>query len=97
MPHTALPPLALRDETGRLTAQVDGMELLIRYVWSGERVMRVDHVGVPKALGGRGLGTKLVSALVDKARADGFKLIPVCSFAATQFTRHPDWADVLAH
>jgi predicted GNAT family acetyltransferase len=95
MPHTASAPLTLREQPDRLTAEVEGLELLIRYLWTRPGVMRVDHVGVPKALGGRGLGTRLVGALVAKARAEGFKVEPVCSFAATQFTRHPDWADVL--
>ncbi|MEE2878712.1 MAG: GNAT family N-acetyltransferase [Pseudomonadota bacterium] len=88
--------LTLKDSGSEFTADVDGHELVIRYGWSKPDVMRVDFVGVPSDLGGRGLGTKLVSKLVQKARADGFKIIPVCGFAATQLQRHPDWQDVLA-
>lgn len=88
--------LTLKDNGSELTADVDGHELVIRYGWAKDGVMRVDFVGVPSELGGRGLGTKLVGTLVDKARADNFKLVPVCSFAKLQLQRHPDWQDVLA-
>ncbi len=88
--------LTLEDGKGQLTAEVDGRELLIRYDWSDARIMRVNYVGVPSELGGRGLGTDLVAALVEKARQEDFKLKPVCSFAAAQLNRHPEWHDVLA-
>lgn len=88
--------LTLTDQGTKLTAEVDGHELRIDYGWARDGVMRVDFVEVPRALGGRGLGTKLVGALVEKARAEGFRLIPVCGFARTQLARHADWQDVLA-
>lgn len=87
--------LTLKDHGDRLTAEVDGHELVIRYGWMGEKIMRVDFVGVPPALEGRGLGTGLVGALVEKARADGFSLYPVCGFARHKLARHPEWHDVL--
>ena len=88
--------LSLTDDGRQLTADVDGHELVIRYGWARDDVMRVDFVGVPRELGGRGLGTKLVGKLVEKAREEDFRLIPVCSFAAAQLNRHPEWQDVLA-
>ena len=88
--------LSLTDRGSKLTAEVDGQELRIDYGWVRDGVMRVDFVEVPRALGGRGLGTRLVGVLVEKARADGFKLIPVCGFARTQLAHHADWQDVLA-
>ena len=81
---------------GRFTAEVDGHQLLVRYGWADEQVMRIDFVGVPQALGGRGLGTRLVGALVEHARAHALTLVPVCSFARAQLDRHPEWHDVLA-
>jgi len=88
--------LVFKDDGSRLTAELDGETLFIRYGWARDGVMRVDHVEVPRALGGRGLGTALVGSLVDKARTDGFTLIPVCGFARHQLQKHPEWADVIA-
>lgn len=88
--------LTLTDHGTKLTANVEGHELRIDYGWASEGVMRVEFVEVPRALNGRGLGTKLVGALVKKARAEGFRLVPICGFARTQLVRHADWQDVLA-
>jgi|GEM_PF-4772880 len=88
--------LNLTDHGSKLTADVDGHELRIDYGWAREGVMRVDFVEVPAELGGRGLGTKLVGALVEKARVEDFRLIPVCGFARKQIERHAAWHDVLA-
>lgn len=87
--------LILTDEGSKLTAQVEGHELKIDYSWERPGVMRVDFVEVPDALGGRGLGTALVGALVEKARAGDFRLVPICGFAKAQLARHPEWQDVL--
>jgi len=88
--------LVLADDGSRLTAQLDGQTLFIRYGWAREGVMRIDHVEVPQALGGRGLGAALVGALVEKARAEGFRLLPVCGFARHQLRRNAAWQDVVA-
>jgi predicted GNAT family acetyltransferase len=53
-----------------------------------EGVMTIDHTGVPAALEGRGIA----AALVNKV----FKIVPVCSYVAAQFQRHPEWRDLLA-
>lgn len=56
----------------------------------------IDHTGVPDAFRGQGVGAALVARGVADARAAGKKIIPLCPFAAAQFRRHPEWADVLA-
>ncbi len=43
----------------------------------------------------QGAGLRLVTRAVEDARAAGKKIIPLCPFAAAQFRRHPEWADVL--
>ena len=88
--------LTLQDNGKELTTEVDRRELVIRYGWMKDGVMRVDFVGVPDELGGRGLGTRLVGRRVEKARAEEFSLVPVCGFARAQLQRHPEWHDVLA-
>ena len=55
----------------------------------------IDHTGVPDSFRGQGAGLRLVSRAVEDARAAGKKIIPLCPFAAAQFRRHPEWADVL--
>ena len=82
---------------GEYRAHVPGSAHIARMSWirSGkERV--VDHTIVPQEIGGRGIAAQLVQALVDDARAQGFTIVPQCSYVAAQFRRHPEWADLLA-
>jgi predicted GNAT family acetyltransferase len=61
----------------------------------GETQLIIDHTEVPDAFRGQGVGLRLVTRAVDDARAAGKTIIPLCPFAAAQFRRHPEWADVL--
>ena len=62
---------------------------------AGENVIILTYTGVPQALREQGIGAALVERAVDDARENGQKIMPVCSFAAAQFERHPEWADLL--
>lgn len=62
---------------------------------AGEHLLIIDHTEVPDAFRGQGVGLKLVERAVADARTSGKKIIPLCPFAAAQFKRHPEWADVL--
>lgn len=73
----------------------DGAEAEMTYTRTGERLMIIDHTGVPDVFRGQGVGARLVTRAVEDARAAGIKIIPLCPFAAAQFKRHPEWADVL--
>ena len=61
----------------------------------GERMIIIDHTEVPDAFRGQGVGLRLVTRAVEDMRSAGKKIIPLCPFAAAQFRRHSEWADVL--
>lgn len=65
-------------------------ELTLKKV--SDRVWNANHTGVPSQIGGRGVGTALVKAMVDDARDTGYQIIPGCPFIAKLFERKPDWA-----
>lgn len=67
----------------------------LTYVREGD-VLVADHTIVPPAIGGRGIAGELVRALVADARANGWKIRPVCSYVVAMFQRHPEWADLKA-
>lgn len=62
---------------------------------AGTTMIIIDHTEVPEAYRGQGVGLKLVEAAVADARSKGLKIMPLCPFAAAQFRRHPEFADVL--
>jgi predicted GNAT family acetyltransferase len=73
-----------------------GAEAEMTFTRSGDSRIIIDHTGVPDAFRGQGVGARLVARAVEDARAEGKTVLPLCPFAAAQFKRHPDWADVLA-
>jgi predicted GNAT family acetyltransferase len=58
-------------------------------------VMTITHTGVPEAIGGRGIAGELTRVALDTARANGWKVIPACSYAAVFLRRHPEYGDLL--
>lgn len=81
---------------GRYFAIVNGYEAEMTYSRAGTSRIIIDHTGVPRELGGLGVGKALVYRAVEDARKEGFKIIPLCPFAKAQIEKNKDWQDVLA-
>lgn len=87
------------DETthGAYRAQVPGSSRQAELTWVARGEARIaDHTFVPPEARGTGIAAKLVDALISDARAQGFKIVPQCSYVEAAFRHHPEWADVLA-
>lgn len=80
---------------GRYDYAVEGGVAFADYTRRGDTLL-VTHTEVPTALRGGGVGAKLVKALLDDVRAQGLKVVPLCSFVATYIRRHPEMRDLLA-
>ena len=78
----------------RFEVDVEGTLCVLEYRLDGDR-MAITHTGVPAAAGGRGVAGELVRAALDGARALGWKVVPLCSYAETWMKRHPEYADLL--
>lgn len=66
------------------------------YSWRG-RVMVIHHTGVREQLQGHGVARTLVPAAIDAARAEGFRIDPVCPYALRVFSKDTEGlADVTA-
>jgi uncharacterized protein len=68
--------------------------MMLDYTLTGS-VMTITHTRVPEALGGRGLASQLMQAAFDHARAQHWKIVPACSYAAVWIKRHPEHSDLL--
>ena len=53
------------------------------------------HTEVPPELGGKGVGSKLVQAALDRVRAEGMKVIAECPFVKAWIGKHPEYKDLL--
>ena len=58
-------------------------------------VLTILRTEVPAALNGRGIGSALARGILDIARAQGLKVVPICPFVAAFIGRHPEYADLL--
>jgi predicted GNAT family acetyltransferase len=57
--------------------------------------LTVYHTEVAEKLKGQGIAGKLLSTMVDYARAHHLKVIALCPYVLAQFKRHPEqYADV---
>lgn len=66
------------------------------YIMAGEEKMIIEHTEVHESLQGKGIGLKLLEALIDYVREHGIKVIPLCPFASAMLKKHTEWRDVLA-
>jgi len=84
-----------RPDIGRFETHIQGLRCEVDYQLDGH-VMRIMHTGVPAALEGRGIAAALVKAALGWARAQGHKVVPLCSYVQVYLRRHPEWQDLIA-
>lgn len=72
---------------GRFVTWSEGVEAELVYRAEGDRLILV-HTGVPDALGGRGIGGRLVTAALARARTQGLTIVPWCPFARRWLQEH---------
>ncbi|MCL6658445.1 GNAT family N-acetyltransferase [Paenibacillus amylolyticus] len=68
---------------------------VMTYVISSPELYIIDHTLVENAYRGQGLGDELIKAMVEYARENGIKILPLCPFAKGRFERISEYADVL--
>jgi len=72
----------------------DGKVAFSRYMLVGEKMV-IEHTEVPIELEGKGIGSQIVRAALDYARAQKLKVMPLCPFTAGFIHRHPEYQDLV--
>lgn len=85
---------ALQITPTRFEMEVDGHVAFILYRLQGD-VVELVHTEVPSELAGRGIGTKLVRAVLERLRDRGARIHPLCPFVHAYIARHPEYADLV--
>ena len=88
-------PVLHDEQAHRFTVVEEGLTAELNYRMAG-REMVITHVGVPRPLEGRGIGSALARAGLDYARAEGLEVIPLCSFARRYIERTPEYQPLLS-
>jgi predicted GNAT family acetyltransferase len=86
----------LTDDSARRRFEmiVDGVTAYVTYARKGDRLTLV-HTEVPKALGGRGVGSALATAVLQDVRKRGLRVAVECEFLQAFIKRHPEFADLV--
>ena len=84
-------------DSTRYEAKVGGK--LAGYVDYGRRDGKVifPHTEVDEAFEGRGVGSALATTVLDEARENGEKVVPLCPFIAGYIDRHSEYAELVDH
>lgn len=78
---------------GRYAIRQGALEAELTYSILSPQTVIADHTGVPEEMRGTGAGHALVQRIVEDARTEGFRIVPLCPFVNAERRRHPDWAD----
>ena len=89
-------PADITDNTAlhRFELQVDGETAVLVYERAGD-LLRLIHTEVPQLLEGKGVGSKLVSAVLGFAEENNLSVVPLCPFVAQYVKRHPEYSAVV--
>jgi hypothetical protein len=87
-------PVVDNPEASQFEAHVDGHVALVSYIKHGDSII-FTHTEVPKELQGRGLAGILARAVLDRARAEGWRVVARCPFIAKYIERHPEYQSLL--
>jgi uncharacterized protein len=85
-------PAEIADNTAlhRFELHVDGEVAVVVYEKAGD-LLRLIHTEVPESLEGKGVGSKLVGAVLRFAQENKVSVVPLCPFVAQYMKRHPEY------
>ncbi|HSV30185.1 MAG TPA: GNAT family N-acetyltransferase [Candidatus Omnitrophota bacterium] len=78
----------------RFELNVDGKIAFANYRRDGD-VLTIPHVEAPPSLRGTGAAGELMKGVMEIARAQGLKVVPICSYASLWIRRHREYHDLL--
>ncbi len=83
------------EEAQRFEAQVDGLRALLTYRRFPNRIV-FNHIEVPPPVESKGLAAKLTRTALDFARANHFRVVPLCPYVAAFIRRHAEYQDLVS-
>jgi predicted GNAT family acetyltransferase len=81
------------EQEQRFEVRVDNHLAVIDYHYQTEERQTIvfTHTGVPEALSGQGLASKMAQTVLDFAAQQSLKVVPQCPFVAGYVREHPEY------
>ena len=70
-------------------------EAELHFTVRGPTLISAVHTEAPTSMRGKGAAMALVEHMIGDARANGFKIAPLCPYVLAQYRKHPEWNDVM--
>jgi uncharacterized protein len=74
-------------EKSRYELETEGYLSIADYQLSGNE-LAITHVFVPDELRGKGIAAQVMAGVVEDAKKQNLKIVPICSYAASYVQRH---------
>jgi predicted GNAT family acetyltransferase len=87
-------PVVHNSAAKRFEISLDGQIAFSKYMLVGEKMV-IEHTEVPVELEGKSIGSRIVRAALDYARAQKLEVMPLCPFTAGFIHRHPEYQDLV--
>lgn len=75
---------------GRFEYRLDGGTAFANYRREGQTLF-IDYVEAPPQLRGTGAAGRLMAQVMETARREKLKVVPLCGYAAAWLSRHPEY------
>lgn len=79
----------------RFEFDLEGLIAYIAYQIKEDKIYLIS-TQVPEILSGKGIGSKLLKATLEKIETMNLKIVPICNFIQSYFERHPELHELLA-
>ena len=85
------------NETSGRAIYKEGDMIMAEMVYSlvGSQLLIINHTEVAETARGKGVGKKLLHKIVEKARTENKKILPLCPYAKHEFIKDSSLEDVL--
>jgi uncharacterized protein len=88
--------ISLKDNTelNRFEMYVEGSTAFLEYKRSRDWLFLI-HTEVPSALEGKGMASAIVQKVLQYAKDNNYKIVPICPFVQSFLKRHPEWNEIV--
>ena len=79
----------------RFEVELDPYVAVLTYRLADDDKIIFTHTGVPPALAGQGIASKMAVEALTYAREENLGVVPICPFVSAYIRRHPEYQELV--